>query len=166
MTYSNLAYVNDLGGIQALRSDGVHVYLAPGDALHVAAEAGTYGAIAALPAPDPAEALAQARAAVIAERDRRMRLIAGDYTTTERETWHVQAEEAKAYKADAMAPTPLLTPLAAGRGITVDAMAGRVLGLNAAFAAATGTVMAAATVLLAMNPIPADFTNDSYWSAA
>lgn len=52
MSYSNLQYINSLGGIQAVHiSDGRGAYLAPGTQHHTAAENGDYGPIAALSTP-------------------------------------------------------------------------------------------------------------------
>ncbi|SFR40449.1 hypothetical protein SAMN04488005_1501 [Yoonia tamlensis] len=98
-----------------------------------------------------------------AERDRRMEALVSTYKRPERETWPVQVSEATAYKADNMAPTPMLASLAGARGFTVDQMADRVLTLNAAFAAATGVIMGAATILTNSDPIPADFADDVHW---
>ncbi|WP_322889301.1 MULTISPECIES: hypothetical protein [unclassified Yoonia] len=114
--------------------------------------------------PDATEEHAARMAAIIAERDRRMSAIASGYSPIERETWPVQVEEAKAIKADPDAVTPMLSHLAAARGLTVDQMADRVLDLNAVFATATGQIMAAATILLAMDPVPDDITDDKWWS--
>ena len=102
-------------------------------------------------------------AQVIAERDRRMESLASAYTPTERETWHVQIKEAEAFLADANAATPMLTPIAQARGVTVAQMAQHVLGLQAAFAAASGAILAAARVLTDSDPIPDDYKDNKHW---
>lgn len=105
-----------------------------------------------------------ARAAGIrAESARRMSLIAAPYSREERETWPVQIAEAEAYTADAQAAVPMLTAIAAPRGLTVAQMAALVLSLRDAFKAATGAILAAQAALLAATPIPADYTADEYW---
>lgn len=104
------------------------------------------------------------RSNVREERDRRLQDVASGYTQIERNTWPAQVEEAKAYKADNTASTPMLSALAAARNLTVDQMADKVLRRNAAFAAATGQIMGAATILLGMEPIPDNMTDDIWWT--
>lgn len=101
---------------------------------------------------------------VRAEAARRMALIAAPYSPEERETWPVQIAEAEAVALDPAAPAPLLAALAAARGLTVEAMAQRVLLLRDQFRAAAGAILAAQATLLAMDPIPQDFTDDSRWT--
>lgn len=96
------------------------------------------------------------------ERDRRMVAMAAGYTDSERETWPVQVEEAKAVLADANAQTPLLTALAAARGETVPDFAAHVLTLASRFAASTGAIMARARALAA-GDIVADVSNQDHW---
>lgn len=64
-------------------------------------------------------------------------------TYPEREllTFDKQEAEARAYQADNAAPTPLLTALAAGRGISVDDLAGRVIAKADAFTVASGRLI-------------------------
>lgn len=47
MTFKNLRFVNEFGGIQATHTGGGDVYLEPGSAQHVAALAGDYGTVGA-----------------------------------------------------------------------------------------------------------------------
>lgn len=108
--------------------------------------------------PDPE----QVRAGIDAERDRRLKVIAGNYTQTERETWPVQVKEATALQSDPAADTPMLRGIVGPDG-DVSALAARVLALSAAFAAATGAIMGAATRLKAMDPLPEDYTDDKWW---
>ena len=103
-------------------------------------------------------------ARVQAEMSRRLRLLAVEYEDAERETWATQVKEAEAIKAGATTAL-ILAPLAAVKGRTLDQQADRVLDLAGAFAAASGGIMAARDTLLAMDPIPADLTNDIHWPA-
>lgn len=75
----------------------------------------------------------------------------------------MQVEEARAFKADNTALTPMLQHLAAARGLTVDEMCDRVLSMNASFAAATGAIMAAATIMLSGDIIPVNYADDKWW---
>jgi hypothetical protein len=112
---------------------------------------------------DPVKQREIFRRLVTEERDRRMAALAAGYTASERETWPVQVEEAKAVLADPNAPTPLLTALAAVRGQDVPTLANHVLTLAAQFSAGTGAIMAKARALAEVDLIPDDYTDDSYW---
>jgi hypothetical protein len=101
-------------------------------------------------------------ARVQAEMSRRLRLLAVDYEDAERETWATQVDEAKAIKVGATT-APILAPLAAVKGRTLDEQADRVLYLADAFARASGAIMAARDMLLVLDSIPADFAEDKYW---
>ncbi len=100
---------------------------------------------------------------VYAEADRRLEALAATYSPQERETWATQVDEAKAIKAGAT-DAPLLAPLAAAGGRTLDEMADRVLFLAAQFAAASGAILAARNTLAAMDPIPQDYADDDRWA--
>ena len=102
-------------------------------------------------------------ARVQAEMSRRLRLLAVDYEDAERETWATQVDEARAIKAGATT-APILAPLAAVKGRTLDEQADRVLYLAGAFAGASGLIMAARDALIAMDPIPADYADNTYWT--
>jgi hypothetical protein len=102
-------------------------------------------------------------ARVQAEMSRRLRLLAVDYEDAERETWATQVDEARAIKAGATT-APILAPLAAVKGRTLDEQADRVLYLAGAFAAASGAIMAARDALIALDPIPADYADNTYWT--
>lgn len=104
-------------------------------------------------------------ATVRSEGARRLARIASPYAPQERETWHVQVEEAKAFTADPSTPTPMLTPIATARGQTVADFAAHVLAKNDAFAAACGAVLAAQAAILALDPLPTDYAHDSRWPA-
>ena len=101
---------------------------------------------------------------VKAEAARRLNLLAADYTPEERATWEQQVREAEAYEANPSAPTPFLARRAAARGDTVADAAARVLQLGEAFADAAGIILGAQDALLAMDPIPADYRDNSYWA--
>lgn len=107
--------------------------------------------------------VAATEAMVRAEAARRMRALVASYSDAERETWAVQEEEAKAVLADAEADAPLLSQLADADGITVAAMATKVMTNAGLFKAASGAILAAQRTLIAMDPIPSDFTDDSHW---
>ncbi|MCK3654924.1 hypothetical protein A4G19_03815 [Pasteurellaceae bacterium Macca] len=70
--------------------------------------------------------LAQAKANKLADINRQAQVFVdaiADTNTTpdfERETWQEQANEAKAWKADATSPTPVLETIASARGIPLD----------------------------------------------
>ena len=64
-----------------------------------------------------------------------------EYPLHERETWDAQLREAEAYTADNTAPTRLLSAMATARGMTVAALAARVMDKAEAFATAGGAVI-------------------------
>lgn len=103
------------------------------------------------------------QAMVRAEGARRLALIAAPYSPEERETWSQQVTEAKAIQADANADAPLLTLLAAADSVPVSDMAATVLAKAEAFSAAAGAILAAQRTLLAMQPIPINYADDSNW---
>ncbi|MBM2295185.1 hypothetical protein JQX09_25180, partial [Sulfitobacter pseudonitzschiae] len=92
------------------------------------------------------------------------RLIASAYTDEERETWATQVDEANALTADPEADVPLISALAAADGVTAVQMAGFILANKAAFTAASAAILAAQRTLIAMDPIPDDYTNDTHWT--
>lgn len=104
-------------------------------------------------------------AQVRAEGARRLGLIASPYAPEERETWHEQVREAEAVTADPAASTPLLSARAAARGVTAADLAATVLSKRDAYRAAAGAVLGAQDAILALDPIPADFADDSRWPA-
>lgn len=118
------------------------------------------------PAPPPLtqeEARIARQSQVNAERDRRLQALADGYSERERETWHVQRAEAEALLSDPYAAAPMLRAIADGRGIPVAEIANRVVALSAAFASASGALLSSATVLIEMDPIPDDITDDKWW---
>ncbi len=100
---------------------------------------------------------------VRAEGARRLALIGSPYSSEERETWSQQVAEAKSVLADPNAAAPLLSVIAAGDNVSVSAMATIVVQKADAFALAAGAVLAAQRALIASNPIPADYADDTYW---
>lgn len=100
---------------------------------------------------------------VRAEAARRMALIAQPYSREERETWSQQIAEAEAYTADGQVETPMLSIIAPPRGLTVAQMAALVLTLRAQFKSATAAILAAQAALIALNPIPQDYADDTRW---
>lgn len=92
--------------------------------------------------PGPVTTLEEARAAKLAEINAACQAALAALTPTypEREllTFDKQEAEARAYQADSGASVPLLTSLAAGRGISVDDLAGRVIAKADAFTTASG----------------------------
>ena len=121
-----------------------------------AAYAEAQGEFKALILPDPIDGIQN-------EMSRRLNALASGYAPEERETWATQVKEAEAIKAGATTAA-MLAPLAGVKGRTLDEQADRVLLLAAQFAAASGAIMAARDALLALDPMPADYTNDSHWT--
>lgn len=161
--YDSLRYVNDIGGIQARRaSSGVSVYLEPGTDIHRLAVDGQFGPITEYTPPPPVITEAMVRA----EADRRLSVVSQGYGSKERETWSEQLRQAKAYQADSDSATPLLDGIASGRGITRAAMAQIIIDKAAIFAASAGEILGRQAVILATDPLPADYTADTHWSAS
>ena len=109
---------------------------AHGQQLYAEQVAGKYGDIGPyVPPPQPtAEQIANAQAsqkftATIVD-------LISPYSAYERESWAQQLSEAQAVLADPKAATPLLTPLASARGITVAALAQKVIDKATAYSAA------------------------------
>jgi hypothetical protein len=76
----------------------------------------------------------------------------------------VQVSEAKAIMADPTAPAPLLSAIATGCGLPIEAMVQLVLTKAQLLATATGAILAAQAVLLAQEPlIPDDYADEKHW---
>lgn len=75
------------------------------------------------PAAELVDALLQALAA---EYDQRMQVIAAGYPTSERESWPVQTQEARALAADPAAATPWIDAAALARGLDRVELAERI----------------------------------------
>ena len=117
-------------------------------------------------ARDTAPAITITALHVRAEAARRLDAFVSIYTPQERETWHGQIHEARAYEADNTASTPFLSARAAKRGVSVATLAQDVLTKAAAFAAYSGDVLGAQDTLIAISPVPQDFEDDKHWPSA
>lgn len=97
------------------------------------------------PVPTPEELLERAKEDKLAEINAACQSILEALTPTypEREltTFDKQESEARAYLADDTSPTPLLSALAAARGIGLDDLVQRVIIKADAFAAASGNII-------------------------
>jgi hypothetical protein len=78
----------------------------------------------------------------------RLSTLAGPYQGPERETWSIQMTEAEAWLINMQAPTPLLTALAVNRGITIDALVGKVMENVQLFRAVSGVILGQQQALL------------------
>lgn len=92
---------------------------------------------------------------------RRLAALVADYTELERETWKGQLEEARVVLDGGS--SDLLDTLAAPRSLTATEMATVIVGKADAFKTASGAILAAQEALLNMDPIPADYTDDTRW---
>lgn len=92
-----------------------------------------YGYVFTPPEPD--------EASVKGATNQLLEAIVAGYSRQERETWYVQLEEAKLVKAGAT-NAPMLESLANARGLTLDAMADRVMEKYVAHATAAGALLA------------------------
>lgn len=100
---------------------------------------------------------------VRAEGARRLSMVAASYPLAERETWHKQLAEAEAYSLSQLAATPLLDAYVASSGETKAQIVARIIANDLAFSAATGAILGAQRAILNMDPIPADYADDSRW---
>jgi len=76
-----------------------------------------------------------------AECEKAVAALAKDYPDSEVQSWPQQVKEATALSADPQADAPLLTSIAAVRGLPVAELAGRVLTKMAAYAQASGVLI-------------------------
>lgn len=79
-------------------------------------------------------------AALAAEYESRMFIIAADYPPSERESWPVQTSEARALLADVGANTPWIDAASSARGITRLELATRIVSKDNAFRIVSGTL--------------------------
>lgn len=94
------------------------------------------------PTPPSVEHVAeQKRAEIRAACDAAMSAISDAYPASEKQSWFQQLAEARAYDADSNADCPLLTIIAAERGITLADQAQRVLDKAAAYTQAVGAAV-------------------------
>lgn len=80
------------------------------------------------------------RLALTSEYERRMQAIAAGYPTSERESWPVQTQEAKALLADANAQTPWIDAAATARNIDRIEIANRIVAKDAQYRVFSGTL--------------------------
>ena len=115
--------------------------------------AGGYVVVDAPAEPEPplvavSSLIARKRRQIHDEARRRRDLLAPHYPQHEIDTWDQQRREAVAYQGDpSIADTPLLTAMATARGMTVAALAARVLTKAQAFAQAGGAILGAQQAL-------------------
>ena len=95
-----------------------------------------------------AQDISAKEAAIRAEGAARLLAIAGTYQGPERETWAIQAREAREWLADNTVATPMLSAIAAGRGIDMQTMVDMVMGNVTAFEAASGAILGQQQALL------------------
>lgn len=123
------------------QEDGPPVHLLEAQAYFDWLAAGGVPLPAQLPAS--AELAAQLRQDLAAEYNSRMQIIAAGYPTSERESWPVQTEEAKALVADPAAATPWIDAAALARGLDRVELAERIRAKDDAYrqihGALTGT---------------------------
>lgn len=97
------------------------------------------------PVPTPDELLAQAKADKLAEINAvcqsTLEALTPTYPERELTTFDKQESEARAYLADPTASTPLLSALAAARGIELADLVGRVIAKADAFTIASGFII-------------------------
>lgn len=93
----------------------------------------------------PSPTLEEAKAAKLAEintaADCAIAALTATYPDREIATFDKQEAEARAYAADPLAPTPLLSALSQARGVPLDELVRRVLVKADAFAVASGSII-------------------------
>lgn len=104
--------------------------------------------LATLPLPaDPAAQLDRARserlAGINADADTLVGELAATYPEREIQSWPQQVKEADALAVDTVAAAPLLSAMAAARGVDRADLAARVLAKASAYAAASGAIIGA-----------------------
>lgn len=83
--------------------------------------------------PPASEIAARLRVTLAAEYRRRMQVIAAGYPLSERESWPVQTEEARALEADPAATTPWIDAAALARGLDRLVLAERIRSKDDAY---------------------------------
>lgn len=95
--------------------------------------------------PDPFETLTDLRARKLADINTRaselLATLSANYPGGEVQSWGQQTREAEAVAAEPTANAPLLTAIAAARGLTVDELASRVRFKIQAYAVASGQII-------------------------
>ncbi len=106
------------------------------------------------PAPEPSEQERVARtrdlveSRIRAEGSSRLQAIAAPYSEEERESWHKQEKEARAWLEDSSVSTPLLSAMAASRGISLEDMVLKVMENVETFEQASGAILGTQQKLL------------------
>lgn len=128
--------------LQALPARGTLVSPPPLTGLQVARWAGgVWEVLPERPAPFPLVVSADAlRTTLTAEYERRMQAIAAGYPPSERESWPVQTQEAKALLADAQASTPWIDAAATARNVDRIELAQRIVAKDAMYRVFSGTL--------------------------
>lgn len=93
--------------------------------------------------PDPELTADTLRASLAAEYERRMQIIASGYPPSERESWPVQTQEARALLNDVHALTPWIDAAASARGIDREVLAQRIADKDAAYRVIHGALTGA-----------------------
>jgi len=150
--YTGFAHLND-SDLSPLEPD---VYLIPGNAIELQPPEPTGGrwprmidgawtladreSGEAVEIPEASALLYDLRATLTAEYERRMAVISTGYPPSERESWPVQTEEAKALLADSQATTPWIDAAASARGIDRFELAQRIASKDVMYRAISGTL--------------------------
>ncbi len=112
--------------------------------------AGTAWVKEAIPTPEPAptvppktpeQARTDALTSANAEASARIAVVRTGTPEDEVQSWGKQESEARALLADATATTPLLTAIAAARGVPIDRLAAKVIEKSDAYAIYTGALI-------------------------
>lgn len=89
------------------------------------------------------------RALIRAGGERRLGQLATPYMLHERETWHVQQREAEAWRATPNAAViPMVTAMAANRGLTIDALVDKIMENVELFRTTSGQILGQQQALL------------------
>ncbi|TCP13773.1 hypothetical protein EV683_10518 [Crenobacter luteus] len=97
--------------------------------------------LASPPPPPLAERRAAALARLNAACEAALAALKADCPESEVSSWAKQEAEARALQADPATPTPLLSAIAAARGLTAAELAARVLAKSDAYAVAAGALI-------------------------
>jgi len=111
----------------------------------------------AIEVPEPPEppleeridrALAMKEDQIRSEGSHRLQAIAAPYSDEERESWHKQEKEARAWLGDPTVSTPLISAMASSRGITLEDMVLKVMENVELFEQAAGAILGTQQKLL------------------
>jgi hypothetical protein len=93
------------------------------------------------PDRDLATVQAESRAVVRQEAEDLLRPLLDEYNEPERLSWDRQLEQARAFKADNTANTPMMDALASSRDLTRDQMADKIIGAADTFESQAGAIL-------------------------